>query len=414
MVKKGIGKNLIVGLDIGTSKIVALVGNVHDDNKIEIVGMGTAPSYGLKRGVVVDIESTVSSIQKAVREAENSANCQIHSAYAGIAGSHIRCLNSYGMVPIERSEVTQEDVNRVMESARAVAISADQKIIHALPQEFIIDSQPGIRDPLGMSGIRLEAKVHLITSAISATQNITKCMQSCGLAINDVVLEQLASSYSVLMEDEKDLGVCLIDIGAGTTDIAVFTQKAIRFNTTLPIAGEQITNDIAVALRTPTNAAEEIKRNFARAQTSMTTSSEVIDVPSVGDRPSRKVSQRLLAEVCEARYVEIFDIVKETLRHTGFEKLVASGAVITGGAAKLPGVIELAEKVLKMPVRLGVPEQKLTGMKSSLADPIYATSIGLLLHGFEQQQSFGNEVVRLSDGVKGMWRRMVSWFQGNF
>ncbi|MGD8931253.1 MAG: cell division protein FtsA, partial [Chromatiales bacterium] len=290
-------KNLIIGLDIGTSKVVAIVGEVKHEGGIEIIGLGSHPSRGLKKGVVVNIESTVQSIQRAVEEAELMAGCEIHSVYTGIAGSHIRSLNSHGIVAIRDKEVTQGDVERVIDAARAVAIPADQKILHILPQEFIIDEQEGIRDPVGMSGVRLEARVHMVTGAVSAAQNIVKCVRRCGLEADDLILEQLASSYSVLSEDEKELGVCLVDIGGGTTDLAVFTGGAIRHTAVIPIAGDQVTNDIAVALRTPTQYAEEIKIKYACALTQLATSDETIEVPSIGDRPPRRLSRQTLAEV---------------------------------------------------------------------------------------------------------------------
>ena len=348
-------KNLLVGLDIGTSKVVAIVGEVMADGTIEVVGIGSHPSRGLKKGVVVNIESTVHSIQRAVEEAELMAGCQIHSVYAGIAGSHIRSLNSHGIVAIKDKEVLPGDVERVIDAARAVAIPADQKILHILPQEFLIDNQEGIREPVGMSGVRLEAKVHMVTGAVSAAQNIIKCVRRCGLEVDDIILEQLASSYSVLTEDEKDLGVCLVDIGGGTTDIAVFTEGSIRHTAVIPIAGDQVTNDIAVALRTPTQFAEEIKIKYACALTQMASADENIEVPSVGDRPPRRLARHTLAEVVEPRYEELLSLVQAELRRSGFEDLVAAGIVLTGGSSKIEGLVELAEEVFHMPVRLGVP-----------------------------------------------------------
>ncbi|MES9916849.1 MAG: cell division protein FtsA, partial [Candidatus Thiodiazotropha sp. 4PDIV1] len=310
-------KNLIIGLDIGTSKVVAIVGEIKADNGIEIIGIGSHTSRGLKKGVVVNIESTVQSIQRAVEEAELMAGCEIHSVYAGIAGSHIRSLNSHGIVAIKDKEVSQSDVERVIDAARAVAIPADQKILHILPQEFIIDEQEGIRDPVGMSGVRLEARVHMVTGAVSAAQNIVKCVRRCGLEVDDLILEQLASSYSVLSDDEKELGVCLVDIGGGTTDIAVFTGGSIRHTAVIPIAGDQVTNDIAVALRTPTQHAEEIKIKYACALTQLATSDETIEVPSIGERPPRRLSRQTLAEVVEPRYEELMTLIQAELRRSG-------------------------------------------------------------------------------------------------
>ncbi len=405
-------KGMIVGLDIGTSKVVAIVGEINDEDDIEIVGIGSHPSRGLKKGVVVNIESTVQSIQRAVEEAELMAGCQIHSVFAGIAGSHIRSLNSHGIVAIKDREVTPSDVDRVIDAARAVAIPADQKILHILPQEFIIDKQEGIKEPAGMSGVRLEAKVHLVTGAVSAAQNIVKCVRRCGLEVDDIILEQLASSYSILTEDEKELGVCLVDIGGGTTDIAVFTEGAIRHTAVIPIAGDQVTNDIAVALRTPTQHAEEIKIKYACALRQLANPDETIEVPSVGERPPRRLSRQTLAEVVEPRYEELLGLVHAELRRSGFEELAAAGVVITGGSSKMEGAVELAEEVFHMPVRLGVP-QYVTGLVDVVRNPIHATGVGLLLFGHRSRQSVGGE--RLTEkGFGAIWKRMRGWFQGQF
>jgi len=373
-------QGMIVGLDIGTSKVVAIVGEITEEGEIEIIGIGSHQSRGLKKGVVVNIESTVQSIQRAVEEAELMAGCQIHSVYAGIAGSHIRSMNSHGIVAIKDREVVQSDVDRVIDAARAVAIPADQKVLHVIPQEFVIDEQEGIREPIGMSGVRLEAKVHLITGAESSAQNIVKCIQRCGLQTDDIILEQLASSYAVLTEDEKDLGVCLVDIGGGTTDIAVFAEGAIKHTAVIPIAGDQVTNDIAVAMRTPTQYAEEIKTKYACALRQLTNPDEVIEVPSVGDRPPRKLARQTLAEVVEPRYEELMSLILAELRRSGYENLIAAGVVLTGGSAKMEGVVELAEEVFHMPVRLGVP-QYVTGLIEVVRNPIHATGVGLLLFG---------------------------------
>ncbi len=405
-------KNLIVGLDIGTSKVVAIVGEVMPDSAIEVVGIGSHPSRGLKKGVVVNIESTVHSIQRAVEEAELMAGCQIHSVYAGIAGSHIRSLNSHGIVAIKDKEVLPGDVERVIDAARAVAIPADQKILHILPQEFLIDNQEGIKEPVGMSGVRLEAKVHMVTGAVSAAQNIIKCVRRCGLEVDDIILEQLASSYSVLTEDEKELGICLVDIGGGTTDIAVFTEGSIRHTAVIPIAGDQVTNDIAVALRTPTQFAEEIKIKYACALTQMASADENIEVPSVGDRAPRRLARHTLAEVVEPRYEELLSLVQAELRRSGFEDLVAAGIVLTGGSSKIEGLVELAEEVFHMPVRLGVP-QYVTGLVDVVRNPIYATGVGLLLFGYNNREQRVLEA-GLGKGLKSVWERMKGWFQGNF
>ena len=405
-------KNLIIGLDIGTSKVVAIVGEIKVDGGIEIIGLGSHPSNGLKRGVVVNIESTVQSIQRAVEEAELMAGCEIHSVYAGIAGSHISSLNSHGIVAIRDKEVSQTDVERVIDAARAVAIPADQKILHILPQEFIIDQQDGIREPAGMSGVRLEARVHMVTGAVSAAQNIVKCVGRCGLDVDDLILEQLSSSYAVLSEDEKELGVCLVDIGGGTTDIAVFTGGSIRHTAVIPIAGDQVTNDIAVALRTPTQYAEEIKIKYACALTQLAGSDETIEVPSIGDRPARRLSRQTLAEVVEPRYEELLILIQTELRRSGFEDLIAGGVVMTGGSSKMEGLIELAEEVFHMPVRLGMPRY-VSGLSDVVRNPIYATGVGLLLFG-EKHRSKGVISHTGGQGFNAVWQRMKSWFQGNF
>jgi cell division protein FtsA len=411
-VSKKIEKNLIVGLDIGTSKVVAIVGEVTPDGEIDVIGIGSHPSRGLKKGVVVNIESTVQSIQRAVEEAELMAGCQIHSVYAGIAGSHIRSLNSHGIVAIRDKEVTAADVERVIDAARAVAIPADQRILHILPQEFIIDNQEGIREPIGMSGVRLEAKVHMVTGAVSAAQNIIKCVRRCGLEVDDIILEQLASSNAVLTDDEKELGVCLVDIGGGTTDIAVFTEGAIRHTAVIPIAGDQVTNDIAVALRTPTQHAEEIKIKYACALTQLASPDETIEVPSVGERAARRLARQTLAEVVEPRYEELFTLVQAELRRSGFEDLCAAGIVLTGGSAKMEGVIELAEEIFHMPVRLGLP-QYINGLVDVVRNPIHSTGVGLLLFG-HQNRAVREAEARMGGGYKTVLKRMKSWFQGNF
>jgi cell division protein FtsA len=405
-------KNLIVGLDIGTSKVVALVGEISNEGHVEVIGIGMHPSRGLKRGVVINIETTVQSIQRAIEEAELMAGCEIHSVYTGIAGSHVRSLNSHGIVAIRDKEVLPADIDRVIDAAKAVAIPADQRILHVLPQEFAIDSQEGIREPIGMSGVRLEAKVHIVTSAVSAAQNIVKCVQKCGLQVGDMILEQLASSHAVLSDDEKDLGVCMIDIGGGTTDIAVFTEGAIRHTAVIPIAGDQATNDIAVALRTPTKHAEEIKIQHGCVLTDRININEMIEVPSVAKRPPRQLSKKALAEVIGARYEELFALVLAELRRSGYEELVASGIVLTGGASLVDGVVDLAEAVFQMPVRLGMP-QHVRGLTDILDSPAYATSVGLLLHGYKQQYE-GNPELIVRGGMKGVIGRLKSWFQGNF
>ncbi len=404
-------KELVVGLDIGTSKVVAIVCEISEDDEIEIVGLGSHPSRGLKKGVVVNIESTVQSIQRAVEEAELMAGCEIHSVYAGIAGSHIRSLNSHGNVAIRDGEITAADLERVIDSASAVAIPADQKILHVLPQEFVVDNQDGIMEPVGMSGVRLEAKVHMVTGAVSAAQNIVKCVRRCGLEVDDIILEQLASSHAVLTEDEKGIGVCLVDIGGGTTDIAIFTDGSIKHTAVIPIAGDQVTNDIAVALRTPTQSAEEIKIKYGCALTQLANPDEVIEVASVGDRAPRRLKRQTLAEVIEPRYEELFTLIQAELRRSGYEDLIASGVVMTGGSSKMRGVIDLAEEVFHVPVRLGLP-QHICGLTEVVNSPIHATGVGLLIYG-QQQRKKRHFSRRLNEGG-GIWSRMKSWFQGNF
>jgi cell division protein FtsA len=405
-------RKLIVGLDIGTSKVVAVVGELSPEGALEVIGIGSHPSRGLKRGVVVNIESTVQSIQRAVEEAELMAGCEINTVYTGIAGSHVRSLNSHGIVAIREKEVSPSDVERVIDAARAVAIPADQRILHVLPQEFVIDTQEGIREPVGMSGVRLEAKVHLVTGAVSAAQNIVKCVQRCGLDVEDIVLEQLASSYSVLTDDEKELGICLVDMGGGTTDIAVFCGGAIQHTAVIPIAGDQVTNDIAVSLRTPTQYAEEIKIKYACALSQLANPDETIEVPSVGDRPPRRLARQTLAEVVEPRYEELFALVRDELRRSGFEELIAAGVVLTGGSAKMEGAVELAEEVFHTPVRLGIP-QYVEGLVDVVRNPIHATGVGLLLYGKAAAQARADSVSNRG-GLFSAVERMKSWFQGNF
>ncbi|MFP3979550.1 cell division protein FtsA [Marinobacter sp. KMM 10035] len=405
-------ENMIVGLDIGTSKVVAIVGKRKMDGTIEVVGIGSHPSRGLKRGVVVNIETTVQAIQRAVEEAELMAGCRIHSVYAGIAGSHIKSLNSHGIVAIRDREVTQADIDRVIDAAQAVAIPADQKILHILPQEFVIDNQEGIKEPMGMSGVRLEAKVHLVTCAVNAAQNIEKCIRRCGLEADDIILEQLASSHAILTDDEKELGVCVVDMGGGTTDIAVFTGGAIRHTAVIPIAGDQVTNDIAMALRTPTQNAEEIKIKYACALTQLAGADETIKVPSVGDRAPRDLSRQALAEVVEPRYEELFTLVQSELRRSGFEDMIPAGIVITGGSSTMEGVVELAEEIFHMPVRLACPHA-VSGMTEVVNNPIYATGVGLLIHGF-RQMDLGRAPVLKGEDAPSLFVRMKAWFTGHF
>ncbi|MCX7672898.1 MAG: cell division protein FtsA [Thiobacillaceae bacterium] len=404
-------KDLIVGLDIGTSKIVALVAEVTPEGGINIVGMGSAPSRGLKKGVVVNIETTVAAIQRALEEAELMANCKITQVYAGISGSHVRSLNSHGMVPIRDREVTQADIERVIETARAVNISADQQILHVLPQEFIIDGQEGVREPQGMSGVRLEVKVHIVTGAVSAAQNIVKCVRRCGLEVRDLILQPLASALAVLNDDEKDLGVCLVDIGHGTTDIAVFTRGAIQHTAVIPIAGEQITNDIAMTLRTPTREAEDLKIRHGVALRQLAPR-DMIEVPGIGERSSRMLSIQTLSEVIEPRVEELYSLIQAELRRSGFEEQISSGLVLTGGSSGMRGMVELAEEVFHMPVRVGVPDY-IGGLSERVRNPRYATSVGLLLVGLEKHEV--EQAGRLQGaGFKQVFERMKAWFQQNF
>jgi len=402
---------MIVGLDIGTSKVVAIVGEIVDDGSLNIIGIGSHRSRGLKKGTVVNIESTVESIQHAIAEAEMMAGCQIHSVYAGIAGSHIRSMNSHGIVAIRDGEVERADIERVIDAAQAVAIPADQKVLHILPQEYLIDAQEGVKEPLGMSGVRLEAKVHLVTCAINAVQNIEKCIKRCNLAVDEIILEQLASAYSVLTEDEKELGVCLVDIGGGTSDIAIFTEGSIRHTGVIPIAGDQVTNDIAMALRTPTDDADEIKVKYACALTQLANGADSIKVPSVGDRPPRELSRQALAEVVEPRYVELFTLVQQELQRSGFQDMLAAGIVLTGGTSKMEGVVDLAEEIFHAPVRIGAPHN-VAGLADIVRNPIYSTGVGLLLYGLKQFQEQGGIITKGEPRIT-LVSRVKSWFQGD-
>jgi len=409
--KAAASDNMIVGLDIGTSKVVAIVGEIVDDGSLNIIGIGSHRSRGLKKGTVVNIESTVESIQHAIAEAEMMAGCQIHSVYAGIAGSHIRSMNSHGIVAIRDGEVERADIERVIDAAQAVAIPADQKVLHILPQEYLIDAQEGVKEPLGMSGVRLEAKVHLVTCAINAVQNIEKCIKRCNLAVDEIILEQLASAYSVLTEDEKELGVCLVDIGGGTSDIAIFTEGSIRHTGVIPIAGDQVTNDIAMALRTPTDDADEIKVKYACALTQLANGADSIKVPSVGDRPPRELSRQALAEVVEPRYVELFTLVQQELQRSGFQDMLAAGIVLTGGTSKMEGVVDLAEEIFHAPVRIGAPHN-VAGLADIVRNPIYSTGVGLLLYGLKQFQEQGGIITKGEPRVT-LVSRVKSWFQGD-
>ncbi|MDD3608266.1 MAG: cell division protein FtsA [Halothiobacillaceae bacterium] len=405
-------KQLIVGLDVGTSKVSAIVGEVGSQGDLEIIGFGSHPSRGLKRGVVVNIESTVQSIQRAIEEAELMAGCQINAVWVGIAGSHVENKVSNGVANIKEREVSQDDVDRVMDSARAIALPDGQRILHVQPQEYVIDGQDGIREPIGMSGVRLEAKVHIVTGALSAVNNIMKCVERCGLHVEGIILEQAASASAVLSDDERELGVALVDIGGGTTDIAVYVDGALRHSSVVGIAGDQVSNDIAVILRTPAHAAEQIKINHAcilRGEGG----DEAIEVPSVGERPPRRITRRSLSEIVEPRMDEILVHARDILRRSGYEELIRAGVVLTGGSARMNGLVDLAEEIFQMPVRLGVP-QRATGLREIVQNPQHATGVGLLLHGIEQMTR-GNVTGRGTEiSALPLWDQMRRWFKGNF
>ena len=404
-------RDLLVGLDIGTSKVVALVAELAPDGQFNVVGVGQTASKGLKKGVVVNIEATVQSIQKALEEAEVMADRQIVQVFTGIAGNHIVSFNSSGMVAIRDKEVGQGDVERVLETAKAINIPTDQQILHILVQEFIIDGQEDVREPIGMSGLRLEVKVHIVTGAVSAAQNIVKCVRRCGLEVNDLILQPLASSLAVLTDDEKELGVVLVDIGGGTTDIAIYCQGSIRHTAVIPIAGDQITNDIAMALRTPTIDAEDLKIAHGIARQEMADPTAMIDVPGVGDREPRPMSKQALAAVIEPRVEELFTLVRGVVRDSGYEDMVSSGIVLTGGTSLMPGMVELAEQVFLRPARIGAPEYR-GHLHEVLRSPRYATSIGLLMEG--QAQLLRGRRVSQSGALQGVISRMKEWFAGNF
>jgi cell division protein FtsA len=405
-------KNLIVGLDIRTSKIVAIVAELQPEGSLKVIGLGQHSSRGLKKGVVVNIDSTMQAIQRALEEAELMADCKISNVFTGIAGSHIKSLNSHGMVKIKDAEVMQADVDRVIDTARAIALPSDQQILHILTQEFIIDGQEDVREPLGMSGMKLEVKVHIVTGAVAAAQNIVKCIKRCGLEVSDLILQPLASSMAVLTEDEKELGVCLVDIGGGTTDIAVFKQGAIRHTAVVPIAGDQVTNDIAVAFRTPTQSAEDIKIKHGCSLRQLADPREVVEVPGVDGRDPRQLSVQTLAEVIEPRIVELYELVLNELRRSGMEEMIASGIVITGGSSMMRGMVELGEEIFHMPVRLGMPRY-VGGLSEVVSNPRYATGVGLVLMGKQQvERNLLNELD--SSSFSGVLNRMKSWFKGNF
>lgn len=404
-------KNLIVALDIGTSKIVTIVAEIKPEGTLEVVGVGMHESSGMKKGMVVNIDATVAAIQRSLEEAELMADCKIREVYTGIAGSHIRGANANGMVKIKDKEVTVIDIDRVIETASSISLPTDQQILHILEQEFSIDGQEGIKKPLGMSGMRLEVEIHIVTGAVAAVQNILKCVHRSGLEVGEMVLQPLASSKSVLADDEKDLGVCLVDIGGGTTDVAIFTGGAIRHTAVIPIAGDQITNDIAMALRTPTKDAEDIKIKYGCALRQLADESP-IEVPGVGERGARMLSRQTLAEVIEPRVEELYSLIQQELRRSGFEDLLSSGIVVTGGSSAMQGMVELGEEIFHMPVRLGLPRY-VSGLSEIVKTPRFATGIGLLLYGLERHRR--NEVARINSGsFSDVLAKMKTWFQGNF
>jgi cell division protein FtsA len=405
-------KNLIVGLDIGTSKIVTIVAELLPEGTLKVIGLGQHPSRGLKKGVVINIDSTMQAIQRSIEEAELMADCKIKTVFTGIAGNHIKSLNSHGMVKIKDAEVSQMDVDRVVETARAVSLPADQQILHILTQEFIIDGQDDVREPLGMSGMKLEVKVHIVTGAVAAAQNIVKCIKRCGLEVSDLILQPLASSIAVLTEDEKELGVCLVDIGGGTTDIAVFKNGSIRHTAVIAIAGDQMTNDVAVAFRTPTQSAEDIKIKYGCALRQLADAREVVEVPGVDGREARQLSIQTLAEVIEPRVVELYELVLQELRRSGMEEMIASGIVITGGSAMMRGMIELGEEIFHMPVRMGMPRY-VGGLSEVVSNPRYATGVGLILMGKQQLERHLTGQME-STSIGRIFDKMKSWFQGNF
>ncbi|HPM41001.1 MAG TPA: cell division protein FtsA [bacterium] len=400
-------EELVVGLDIGTTKICAIVGAVGNDG-IDVVGIGTHPSKGLRKGVVVNIESTVSSIRKAVEEAELMAGCEITSAYAGIAGGHIKGINSHGIVAIKEKEVMAADVERVIDAAQAVSIPLDREVIHVIPQQFVVDDQDGVRDPVGMSGVRLEAKVHIVTGAVTSAQNIIKCCNRAGLNVNDIVLQQLASSESTLSSDEKELGVVLLDIGGGTTDIAIFSGGSIAHTAVLTLGGNHLTNDVAVGLRTPAHEAEKIKQKYGCCTAGVIHKDETIEVPSVGGRSPRVLSRQILAEILEPRMEEIYSLVQQEIKRSGYEDMVAAGIVLTGGTSMLEGALELAEQVFNVPVRSGMPKG-IGGLVDVVKNPMYATGVGLVLTGANSQEDHKRFKIRDRNVYAKVRGRMKEW-----
>jgi cell division protein FtsA len=403
--------SLVVGLDIGTSKVCAIVGEM-TERGVEVIGVGSHLSQGLRKGVVINIESTVESIKKAVEEAELMAGCEIKSVFTGIAGGHIKGFNSHGIVAVKNKEVSERDVERVIDAAKAVAIPMDREVLHILPQDYIIDEQDGIKEPLGMSGVRLEAKVHIVTGAVTSAQNIIKCCNRTGLNVADIVLEPLASAEAVLTSEEKELGVALVDMGGGTTDIALFHDGAVKHTAVLAIGGNHLTSDIAAGLRTPIGEAEKIKQRYGYARTNMVTRDEKVEVPSVGGRNPRTISRQILCEIIEPRLDEIFQLIRREIAKSGYDGSLASGVVMTGGSTLLPGMVEMGEDVMGMPARLGVP-MHVGGLVDVISSPIYATGVGLVLYGMKRQEK--NFFRIREDNIFGKVRgRMVDWLSEFF
>ena len=402
-------EDLIVGLDIGTSKICAVVGEVRPDGRVDIVGMGSHPSIGLRKGMVINIENTVNSIKEAIEEAETMAGCEISSVYAGIAGGHIKGFNSHGIIALKNREVTKRDIERVIDAARAVAIPMDREVIHTLPQEFIVDDQAGITDPLGMSGVRLEVKIHIVTGAVTSAQNIIKCANRAGLDVYDIILESLASSEAVLSDEERNLGAALIDFGGGTTDLAVFSQGSIKHTSVLTLGGDNLTNDIAIGIRTPFKEAEKIKIKYGCSITSLIGKDETIEVPSVGERAPRTISRELLGEILEPRVEEIFTLIYQEMVRSGYDELVTSGVVATGGSSLLPGVPEILEQVFNMPARIGYPAN-VGGLKEIVNSPMYATAVGLVLYGANLEKREKKFRIRDTNIFNRIISRMKRWF----
>jgi cell division protein FtsA len=401
--------DLIVGLDIGTSKICAVVGEIRPDGQIDIIGMGSHPSVGLRKGVVINIENTVNSIKEAVEEAETMAGCEISSVFAGIAGGHIKGFNSHGVIALKNREVGKRDIERVIDAARAVAIPMDREVIHTLPQEFIVDDQSGITDPTGMAGVRLEVKIHIVTGAVTSAQNIIKCANRAGLDVYDIILESLASSEAILNDEERTLGVALVDFGGGTTDLAIFSEGSIKHTSVLTLGGDNLSNDIAIGIRTPFKEAEKIKIKYGCGLTSLIGQDETIQVPSVGGREPRTMSRKILGEILEPRVEEIFSLIHHEMLRSGYDELVTSGIVVTGGSSLLPGVPEIVEQVFNMPARIGYPVN-IGGLKEIVNSPMYATAVGLVLYGAKERKRKKEFRIRDTNIFNRIVSRMKRWF----